>query len=574
MQYPWGYPIPNANGGQTSLLSYGFDNAGAFIKFFGNNNNFTLNDMPFYTILGSGSNSGITYNSVYPFNINPSFRNGVSILNADFFQTVYNGNFGNNLNNAGYGTVLASVCNCLFKNYVAKNLGVQAIISAIQNSAYTFIANLQQALQNCLNNWACKSLNYIIIGLQSLIQYVLDTLQFAILQFTNILFDDLMINSTDEDLTNYSNLINMQYPGCSGVQLLHLGTDYIYPTYVRDILHSKNANPNIPTLTYSIPGIIGHALLQNQLLNVINDAPCSGSFNFFPIMANTDWQASNRCDLTTNNFRACPDEMGDFQGTDYMLLHNLYYLREGYNIGLQDYSYRTITTSMPIGNNFTTSNPRTFGAYEYIYGKNAVNSTSKASYRAGKEVALLDDGTNKFSAILGCEFHAYISPFNGVCDNTADMFKTANQNNTNEMFDEVVNQVSKPEKNNYVGDLQKKSISFPDTLQIKQAVQNQLDSIVKRYLSSSEVVIQSSTFEIYPNPSNSDVYLNYTNKIDDVKNSKIEICNSLGQVIFSTSIKAENQMQKIDISEFTKGVYFINLITNNKIVCVKKLTKI
>lgn len=73
--------------------------------------------------------------------------------------------------------------------------------------------------------------------------------------------------------------------------------------------------------------------------------------------------------------------------------------------------------------------------------------------------------------------------------------------------------------------------------------------------------IERANFRLYPNPTSNVIYIEFKNP-SDIK--KIIIYNSLGQLI----IIEENQT-KIDVSKFSKGVYFIE-ITSSKGKAIKK----
>lgn len=66
-------------------------------------------------------------------------------------------------------------------------------------------------------------------------------------------------------------------------------------------------------------------------------------------------------------------------------------------------------------------------------------------------------------------------------------------------------------------------------------------------------------FSVYPNPAQNILYLN-KNKITD-KSASIEVMNILGSKIKSQEVTGDGT-QTIDISNFPKGAYFINLIYN------------
>lgn len=64
------------------------------------------------------------------------------------------------------------------------------------------------------------------------------------------------------------------------------------------------------------------------------------------------------------------------------------------------------------------------------------------------------------------------------------------------------------------------------------------------------------TYSIYPNPAN-----NLLSIIGNFNNTKVEICNAIGQRIYSNKINNSNL--SIDISDFDNGIYFVNI--DNKI---------
>lgn len=67
---------------------------------------------------------------------------------------------------------------------------------------------------------------------------------------------------------------------------------------------------------------------------------------------------------------------------------------------------------------------------------------------------------------------------------------------------------------------------------------------------------ETTTYSVFPNPAN-----NQLNIKGNFNNTKIEICNAIGQKIYSNKINSVNLL--IDISEFDNGIYFVNI--DNKI---------
>jgi len=85
-----------------------------------------------------------------------------------------------------------------------------------------------------------------------------------------------------------------------------------------------------------------------------------------------------------------------------------------------------------------------------------------------------------------------------------------------------------------------------------------------------EMMINAQNITIYPNPTNGNVTIDAA--IFNGLNYSVEVKNILGQtLIFRTIKNASGQPETLDMSTLDKGVYFVNLISNNKIVAAKKV---
>ena len=68
-----------------------------------------------------------------------------------------------------------------------------------------------------------------------------------------------------------------------------------------------------------------------------------------------------------------------------------------------------------------------------------------------------------------------------------------------------------------------------------------------------------SNINIYPNPSTG-IFTVEFKKVKE-NNSNISIVHSIGNVVFSEELKIGNSFRKINLSDFSKGIYLIELQT-------------
>jgi hypothetical protein len=104
----------------------------------------------------------------------------------------------------------------------------------------------------------------------------------------------------------------------------------------------------------------------------------------------------------------------------------------------------------------------------------------------------------------------------------------------------------------------------------------QYSSAQKKTLNANTGVNKSTVKEIFSvlrNPSSTNFIVFYDNP--EVNAFGVEIKNDVGQVIFHKSYAAPRTtiIEEIDLSEQSKGIYYIEIISPDKLI-VKKLTLI
>ena len=97
---------------------------------------------------------------------------------------------------------------------------------------------------------------------------------------------------------------------------------------------------------------------------------------------------------------------------------------------------------------------------------------------------------------------------------------------------------------------------------------NQEDSI-EIYINSSidaslNNVNKTSTFSMFPNPSNDKISIN----VDNNEQGNLKIVDIIGNVVFEEEI---NSTSEINVSDFKNGIYFVSIETNGVLTQLEKL---
>ena len=86
----------------------------------------------------------------------------------------------------------------------------------------------------------------------------------------------------------------------------------------------------------------------------------------------------------------------------------------------------------------------------------------------------------------------------------------------------------------------------------------------------AEVVVKYNSSEVYPNPANQNVSLDYRFDVN-VDAASIKIVNLLGSVVKEVEMNQNAGKISIDISDLNNGIYFYSVVVNNEILRTKKL---
>ena len=101
------------------------------------------------------------------------------------------------------------------------------------------------------------------------------------------------------------------------------------------------------------------------------------------------------------------------------------------------------------------------------------------------------------------------------------------------------------------------------------------DVLINKFVELTEA--SDNEIKIYPNPATDKIIIDFTNSLPSLTRKGkgdlfVEITNIVGQTVKQLTIKQfNNSYEAIDISNFSKGIYFIKFITNNNIIQTTKL---
>lgn len=319
----------------------------------------------------------------------------------------------------------------------------------------------------------------------------------------------------------------------------------------------------------------------NQVGPMLEFADCYGTWSYSPGYGpsysasqdqNFEWHTTSRLDWPDRrkelNHTFFP---GEYNGLDYMLYHNLYYLVNRYaNPGskfnkLVDFTTRHLALNYPVSSPNTNAsspwgsaaNPAFVGAYEFLSASNTMNNGAVVSLRAGKEIQFKVG----FSSEPGSEMGAWIEQLDCSSIFNEPGFSNINARQTVAPED-VFDCVSMPTSMDSAG------------LTNYMAVQQQFKSSMpvaerSRKAESLLQLPEEPVINLYPNPNDGQFFISI---INPGLISSIDIMDVLGETV-NTPRLTTYKMFEIDLTRLKAGVYFVVAKTRNNKIIVKKVIK-
>lgn len=352
----------------------------------------------------------------------------------------------------------------------------------------------------------------------------------------------------------------------------------------------------------------------NKYYDLLSTAPCTGPYKYVDektqelVYGNINWSTDDRLLHPERNNKK--EFLGEYNGIDYMLNHNLFYLsvNDKYSnpINLIEHS---VTKDLPENNNIgIVGNVLVANAFREITASNTIKSTSPdgtpsdVKYRAGV-VVCLEPG---FSTEDGSSFETILQPFvcNGI-DLKREKEEVDFDGNTSNIFgfnysddyqvDEVISDnmydpndiidkepvtemdlswiteddydlLGNPDIKQLMGLDSSYNVSLTELIEnIKEEeLQNYVDSIENIYdgNNSRKAVVENDLFvNVSPNPVQKELII----EIQNMSEGEVELIidNSIGQNLIRYFYSNPN-FHSLDISYLDKGIYTVTIMINDK----------
>lgn len=195
--------------------------------------------------------------------------------------------------------------------------------------------------------------------------------------------------------------------------------------------------PLINKLLYNIPDM--HT--KDYYRDLLDEAPCFGPYNYSDkcnsvLYPSTNWSSSSLIIHPENRGNCDPGSfIGDYNGLDYMLLFNLFYLTrsEPEKLYFNDLYNHHVISDFPTGVYYgSQGDPADIISHNTITADNHIALNGDVEYRAGTSIEL----TTNFTVDANARFYAHIDDV--ACVGIANEFERQNLQSVNSIKNEII----------------------------------------------------------------------------------------------------------------------------------------
>lgn len=336
--------------------------------------------------------------------------------------------------------------------------------------------------------------------------------------------------------------------------------------------------PIAHALLHGAPDYIGNSQYSFEYL--IDVAPCDGIYNFGNSSQSTyQWSSDNRCDhpnrrgVAAGSSNGAPS--GEYNGIDFMLYHNLYYL--------QGYNNNSLTNTMTDLSDITINNPVGLGcsnvnAYETITTNNTnITCTSPTVWRAGKTI-YFGSGvsiTGSGSTTFGPNFHAYIQKFDCAAD--VGVYRMAHG------ADSTGQEPNSMSNDSYANGVRFHTVNYPEQMAVLNTEPvTEHDQNLITELPTEESPLDAMLKNANPDYSR-ELFVKPTVTKDEVsvyflladnETGFITVMDLGGKVVYNNNtLKQMDSGVSIDLSSYAAGTYILKFTTTNGTNKTQKIIK-
>lgn len=300
---------------------------------------------------------------------------------------------------------------------------------------------------------------------------------------------------------------------------------------------------------------------------LLDIAPCDNIYNFGASDKSTyQWNSDSRLDHPNRRGQdagsGSNSPKGEYNGIDYMLYHNLWYIHE-----LQQGNSQNIIDLSDIYinyNNNTAPQGPSYDAYETIVTENTTFAPQNnlVSMRAGKTIHF-KPGTEIKTGPSNGGVHAYIDRF--LCATDMGSYRSGEDNGNHEYPEKPYHYVAYPK----------------DDSSLNQTNQNN-NNTKKNYITelpdddeivtTDKITIKAGEFKVYPNPTTNTTKMYFT--LSENEKAKVVVTDLVGKVVLQKEdLTNANNGNEIDLTNLVMGSYII-YYTHDGITKSVKLVKI